>query len=105
MSGVTKRSSLFHVTSGTADFRPSRDQRHDKVTKRPGTASRDAVLHKGGTKMTNRRMDEIIRHQHPVTLPATASVREASSCMHERKIGAVMITNAKGGLEGIFTGR
>jgi CBS domain-containing protein len=55
--------------------------------------------------MTNRRMDEIIRHQHPVTLPATASVREASSCMHERKIGAVMITNAKGGLEGIFTGR
>src|SRR5580704_7241439 len=105
MSGVTKRSSLFHVTSGTADFRPSRDQRHDKVTKRPGTASRDAVLHKGGTKMTNRRMDEIIRHQHPVTMPATASIREACAEMHKHRIGAVLVTDAKGSLAGIFTGR
>jgi CBS domain-containing protein len=55
--------------------------------------------------MTNRRMDEIIRHQHPVTMPATASVREASTRMHERKIGAVIVTSVEGGLAGIFTGR
>jgi CBS domain-containing protein len=55
--------------------------------------------------MTNRRMDEIVRNQHPVTMPATASVREACVKMHERKIGAVLVTNAKGALTGIFTGR
>jgi CBS domain-containing protein len=55
--------------------------------------------------MTNRRMDEIVRNQHPVTMPATATVREACVKMHERKIGAVLVTNAKGALTGIFTGR
>ena len=55
--------------------------------------------------MTNRRMDEIVRHQNPVTMPAEASVREASACMHERKIGAVLVTDANGTLTGIFTGR
>ncbi len=55
--------------------------------------------------MTNRRMDEIIRHQHPVTMPATTLVRAACQCMDERKIGAVLVTDAKGGLAGIFTGR
>src|ERR1019366_5384187 len=55
--------------------------------------------------MTNRRMDEIIRHQHPVTMPATTSVRDACEEMHNRKIGAVLVTDAKGALAGIFTGR
>jgi len=55
--------------------------------------------------MTNRRMDEIIRHQHPVTMSAAAKVREACACMHERKIGAVLVTDPKGALAGIFTGR
>ena len=55
--------------------------------------------------MTNRRMEEIIRHQHPVTLPTTVSVRDACAEMHKRKIGAVLVTDAKGGLAGIFTGR
>ena len=55
--------------------------------------------------MTNRRMDEIIRHQHPVTMPASATVREACACMAEHKIGAVLVTDAEGGLAGIFTGR
>lgn len=55
--------------------------------------------------MTNRRMDEIIRHQHPVTMPATISVRDACDEMHNRKIGAVLVTDAKGALAGIFTGR
>jgi CBS domain-containing protein len=63
------------------------------------------VFRKEATLMTNRRMDEIIRHQHPVTMPATASVREACGKMHEHRIGAVLVTDARGGLAGIFTGR
>lgn len=55
--------------------------------------------------MTNRRMDEIVRNQTPVTMQSTASVREASACMHEHKIGAVLVTDARGNLAGIFTGR
>jgi CBS domain-containing protein len=55
--------------------------------------------------MTNRRMDEIIRNQRPVTMPAATSVRDACGEMHNRKIGAVLVTDAKGALTGIFTGR
>ena len=55
--------------------------------------------------MTNRRMDEIIRHEHPITMLATASVHDACVSMHEHKIGAILVTDAKGGLAGIFTGR
>ena len=55
--------------------------------------------------MTNRRMDEIIRNQHPVSMPASASVREACAEMDRHKIGAVLVTDSKGALSGIFTGR
>lgn len=55
--------------------------------------------------MTNRRMEEIIRNQKPVTMPATASVQEACAEMHTRKIGAVLVTDADDVLRGIFTGR
>jgi CBS domain-containing protein len=55
--------------------------------------------------MINRRMEEIVRNQRPVTMPATATVRDACGEMHKRKIGAVLVTDAKGGLAGIFTGR
>lgn len=55
--------------------------------------------------MTNRRMDEIVRHQRPEILPATATVKEACIRMHARKIGCVLVTDAKGHLAGIFTGR
>jgi CBS domain-containing protein len=55
--------------------------------------------------MTNRRMDEIIRNQRPVTMPTTTSVRDACAEMHKHKIGAILVTDAKGGLAGIFTGR
>jgi len=55
--------------------------------------------------MTNRSMEEIVRHQHPVTVPAAASVRDACVEMHKGKIGAVLVTDAKGDLAGIFTGR
>jgi CBS domain-containing protein len=63
------------------------------------------VFRKEARPMTNRRMDEIIRHQHPVTMPTTASVREACGAMHKHRIGAVLVTDPKGGLAGIFTGR
>ncbi|HEX3402985.1 MAG TPA: CBS domain-containing protein [Acetobacteraceae bacterium] len=53
----------------------------------------------------NRDMAEIIRNQQPFTLPPTATVQEACSHMHKRKIGAVLVTDAKGQLVGIFTGR
>jgi len=55
--------------------------------------------------MTDRRMDEIVRHQHPVTMPASTPIRDACAEMHKRKIGAVLVTDAKGALAGIFTGR
>ena len=53
----------------------------------------------------NRDMADIVRNRQPVTLPATATVQEACKRMHERKIGAVLVTDAKGELVGIFTGR
>lgn len=55
--------------------------------------------------MTNRRMDEIVRNQRPVMLRADATVRDACVRMHEHKIGAILVTDAAGGLAGIFTGR
>jgi len=55
--------------------------------------------------MTNRSMAEIVRNQTPVTMPATASVQAACKTMHKRRIGAVLVTDAKGRLSGIFTGR
>jgi CBS domain-containing protein len=59
----------------------------------------------GGYAMTNRRMDEIVRDQHPETMPETASVREACAAMDRRKIGAVLAIDEAGALTGIFTGR
>jgi CBS domain-containing protein len=55
--------------------------------------------------MTNRSMAEIIRNQTPVTMPPTASVQAACKAMHKRRIGAVLVADAKGKLTGIFTGR
>jgi CBS domain-containing protein len=53
----------------------------------------------------NREMTEIIRNQQPLKLPPTATVQEACRHMHRRKVGAVLVTNPKGELVGIFTGR
>lgn len=55
--------------------------------------------------MTNRRMEEIVRNQHPVTMPHEATVREACARMHDHKIGAILVTGADDRLAGIFTGR
>lgn len=53
----------------------------------------------------NREMSEIIRNQKPLTLPPTATVQEACRRMHDRRIGAVLVTDPGCCLVGIFTGR
>jgi CBS domain-containing protein len=55
--------------------------------------------------MTNRQMSEIIRRQEPTALRPTATVQEACQRMHERRIGAVLVTDEENRLLGIFTGR
>jgi CBS domain-containing protein len=55
--------------------------------------------------MTIRSMEEIVRNQKPVTMPGGATVRDACAKMHDRRIGAVLVTDEDGTLEGIFTGR
>jgi CBS domain-containing protein len=50
-------------------------------------------------------MSDIVRHQNPLTLPSTTSIQEACRSMRERRVGAVMVTDALGRLAGIFTGR
>jgi CBS domain-containing protein len=53
----------------------------------------------------NREMTDIIRNRTPLTLPPTATVREACRHMHDRKVGAVLVTQGERELVGIFTGR
>jgi len=53
----------------------------------------------------NREMAEIVRNQQPLTMRPSATVQEACSEIHARKVGAVLVTNPKGELVGIFTGR
>jgi CBS domain-containing protein len=50
-------------------------------------------------------MGEVIRLQKALTLAAASTVQEACRRMHGRKVGAVLVTNGKAGLIGIFTGR
>lgn len=55
--------------------------------------------------MSNRQMSEILHNQKPLTLPPTATVQEACKAMHKRRVGATLVTDSKGRLVGIFTGR
>jgi CBS domain-containing protein len=52
-----------------------------------------------------RHLSDIICHKHPFTMPPSATVRDACREMRDRRIGAILITNEKGHLIGIFTGR
>lgn len=54
--------------------------------------------------MTQRQMSDMVRRQNPLTLPPTATVRDACRHMAERRVGAVLVTNGRD-LVGIFTGR
>jgi CBS domain-containing protein len=55
--------------------------------------------------MTMRQMSEIVRNRQAVTLPQSATVKEACKVMRERKVGAILVTDASDRLVGIFTGR
>jgi CBS domain-containing protein len=52
-----------------------------------------------------RRLSDIVYNQTPLTLSPSASVKEACSRMRERRAGSVLVTDGKGRLSGIFTGR
>ncbi len=52
-----------------------------------------------------RRMNDIVCYQNPVTLPPTATVKQAANAMHKHRVGAVLVVNEDGTLCGIFTGR
>jgi CBS domain-containing protein len=52
-----------------------------------------------------RKVADIVRNQNPLTLPPTASVKDASRCMRDRRVGAVLLTEEDRRLTGIFTGR
>jgi CBS domain-containing protein len=52
-----------------------------------------------------RKMADIVRDQNPITLPPSASVKDACRCMRDRRIGAVLVTEGDHHLLGIFTGR
>jgi CBS domain-containing protein len=54
--------------------------------------------------MPRRHMSDIVRRT-PITLQPGATVQEACRLMHEHKIGAILVTDADGHLDGIFTGR
>ncbi|MEQ1772540.1 MAG: CBS domain-containing protein [Burkholderiales bacterium] len=55
--------------------------------------------------MTNRKLAFIIKDQNPLTMAASQSVQHACQRMMERRVGAVLVTDKKHCLIGIFTGR
>lgn len=55
--------------------------------------------------MTNRNLAFIVKDQNPLTLTSNQTVQHACRRMVERRVGAVLVTDAKHHLTGIFTGR
>lgn len=54
--------------------------------------------------MTRRIIPDVVKDQDILTLPPTATVRQAAVAMAERRVGAVLIVE-RGKLAGIFTER
>ncbi len=52
-----------------------------------------------------RRISEIVRNQHPITLPPGASARRACEAMRDHRVGAILVTGRDHKLLGIFSGR
>src|SRR6516164_10079456 len=52
-----------------------------------------------------RKISDIVRNRAPVTLPPSATVREACRAMRDYRIGAVLVTEGDHRLLGIFTAR
>jgi len=55
--------------------------------------------------MNERHMFDMVRDQRPLTLPPETSIKKACRRMHERRVGAVLVTEEGDRLVGIFTGR
>lgn len=55
--------------------------------------------------MQDRTTAEIIRNQRPLILGPEVSVAAACAAMHRRRVGAVLVADQHGRLNGIFTGR
>lgn len=55
--------------------------------------------------MTNRNLAYIIKDQDPLVMTGIQTVQQACQCMNERHVGAVLVTDARNHLAGIFTGR
>jgi len=55
--------------------------------------------------MTLRHLSDMVQDKNPVTLPASAAVQEACRRMREGRVGAVLVTDKRHRLVGIFTGR
>jgi len=52
-----------------------------------------------------RRLSDIVYNQHPLTLPPSATIKDACAQMRERRAGSVLVTDENDHLSGIFTGR
>jgi len=52
-----------------------------------------------------RTMSDLVRDQDALALPTSTTVMEAATHMRDRRVGAVLVTDAGRGLVGIFTGR
>ena len=52
-----------------------------------------------------RKISDIVRQQVPLTVPPDTTVREACRRMRDRRVGAVLVTEADRRLVGIFTER
>lgn len=55
--------------------------------------------------MTNRNLAIIVKDQAPLTMTANQTVQRACQRMAERRVGAVLVTDTRHRLTGIFTGR
>lgn len=55
--------------------------------------------------MTNRIISVIVKDQNPLMLRVSDTVKHACECMHERRVGAVLVVDKNRKLQGIFTGR
>ncbi len=55
--------------------------------------------------MSARHMSDVMHHRRPVTARGSETVQHACQRMQTERVGAVMVTDEHGLLEGIFTGR
>jgi CBS domain-containing protein len=52
-----------------------------------------------------RNLSDIVLNQRPLTMEPAACVRDACKRMQEQRAGSVLVTDERGQLVGIFTGR